>query len=138
MEPLNLTLYNTNYLPASNNKERVLKTSEIPNPTHKIVVFHNSVHHLIAIDHIIMIQAQGNYAMIFLTNGNKILTSKTLKYWQQSIENPLMLRIHASYLIHKDHIVSINKKQHELSLTGGHIARFSRDQAKHLTQLLDN
>jgi two-component system, LytTR family, response regulator len=105
--------------------------------TQKIVVYNSGIHHLIDIDDIIMIQAQSNYTMIYLANGTKMLTSKTLKYWHEFINNPKMIRFHASYLVHKDHIINIDKKQQILALTGGNLARFSRDQAKFVSGLFN-
>lgn len=96
-------------------------------PTKKVVVFHKGVHHITEIDDIIMIQAQSNYAMFYLTNGCKILTSKTLKHWQETIISSAFIRIHDSFLVNKWHIKQIDYRSHRLILSSACIAKISRN-----------
>jgi two-component system LytT family response regulator len=95
-------------------------------PTRKVVLFHNGVHHITDIDDIIMIQSQSNYATFYLTNGCKILTSKTLKHWQETIISSSFLRTHDSFLVNKWHIKQIDFKTHRLTMSLACMAKISR------------
>jgi two-component system LytT family response regulator len=67
-----------------------------------------------------MIVAVRNYSMVHLKNGEKILSSKTLKYWQDTINDPVnLLRIHRSYLIHRSVILYFNSIKGSFNLVNG-------------------
>ena len=54
------------------------------------------------------LKASGNYTEIFTSEGKKILSSKTLKYFAKILDGPSFLRTHQSYLINISHISQIN------------------------------
>jgi two-component system, LytTR family, response regulator len=98
----------------------------------KIVLFNDGVHHVLDVADIIMIQSQSNYSMFFLTNGKKILTSKTLKHWQSLITPSDLIRTHNSYIVNKYHIIQIINKTKSLILEKGCIAKISRSVGKNI------
>ncbi len=91
-----------------------------------IMIYHKGLRRIIPVHLIVMIRAQSNYTDIFLLNGEKLLTPKTLKHWQTNITSPDFIRSHASFLINKWHIQHIDLKNHELLMAGGYNARISR------------
>lgn len=58
----------------------------------------------VKIDNILYCEADGSYAVVHLTDGQKILQSKTLKQVSQMLEDCNFLRIHQSYLINLAHL----------------------------------
>jgi two-component system LytT family response regulator len=56
------------------------------------------------------IKAEGNYSTIFLNDGKKIFTSKTLKHWMTVFVNPNFKRIHSSTLINFHNVYKISKQ----------------------------
>lgn len=56
------------------------------------------------VDDILYLAGQSNYCEIVLTNGDKILASRTIKAMSSQLENYHFLRIHKSYLINLGHI----------------------------------
>jgi len=81
----------------------------------------------IRLEDIIMVKADSNYSEIYISDGKKLLTSKTLHTWGQSLENsPDIIRIHRSYLINKQHVLNILSADGEVELTDGLKAKFSR------------
>jgi DNA-binding LytR/AlgR family response regulator len=48
---------------------------------------------------IVMIKAESNYSVIFLSNGYSYFTSHTLKYWVEKCDTPHFIRAHKSYVI---------------------------------------
>ncbi len=59
---------------------------------------------------IIKCLSNGNYTQIYLTNGKKILISKTLKDFEELLTPFNFERIHHSHLINLNHLISFNNK----------------------------
>jgi two-component system LytT family response regulator len=67
---------------------------------------------LTASDHLIFVETEkiiycesdSNYTIFFLTDGQKIIVSKTLKDVEEILEGSDFFRIHASYLINMKHV----------------------------------
>lgn len=96
-----------------------------------VFIWRDGVSTFVRIRDIVMMKAESNYSVIYLTNGQSYFTSHTLKYWTEKCNSPLLLRVHKSYLVNQKHIDSIRQKAKELYLTGGHTVPYSRT-AKHL------
>ena len=48
---------------------------------------------------IVRCEAQGNYTSVFLSNGNSLLITKTLKHYEEILVEKMFFRIHKSHLI---------------------------------------
>ncbi len=64
----------------------------------------------VSIDDIIRCKGENNYTLFFLTNGTKILVSKTLKEWDDLLSSYQFIRTHQSHLINSIHVNSFVKK----------------------------
>ncbi|TNE53778.1 MAG: response regulator transcription factor [Bacteroidetes bacterium] len=53
---------------------------------------------------IIRCQSDGNYTQLFFENGQKMLSSKTLKYFQDLLQEYRFERVHNSHLVNLQHI----------------------------------
>ena len=84
--------------------------SEFKRIQRKHVTIH-SVNHieLIRFSEIMFIQADGNYSHFRLSCGREVVSSKTLKTYQQILESDNFVRPHASYIVNTDYIIKINK-----------------------------
>jgi len=62
--------------------------------------------HLIFVEttDIIYCESDSNYTIFFLTNGEKVMISKTLKDVEEILEGSDFFRVHASYLINMKHV----------------------------------
>jgi two-component system, LytTR family, response regulator len=60
---------------------------------------------------VIMIQSSSNYSTIYLDNGEKIFTSKTLKHWQKLLTGVAFLRVHTSYIVNVAKVKAKNKNK---------------------------
>ena len=65
---------------------------------------------LIEMSEIIFCQADGKYTNFFLSNGNKIMSSRNLGEYTAILDNNYFFRIHHSYIINLRHIAKISKK----------------------------
>lgn len=70
----------------------------------KIVIPSQEGYTLYEIDEIVRCQSDGNYTLIFLTNGQKILSSKTLKFFDDLLISMDFERIHNSHLVNMNHV----------------------------------
>ena len=86
-------------------------------PIDYIFVFVNKCNQKIWIKDIILIKSESNYSVIFTLSGEKILTCKTLKYWQEKTQESEMIRVHASYLVNRKYIKSIILKDKKINLS---------------------
>lgn len=91
-----------------------------------IQVKKDGLNRFVFIKDIVLIKGENNYSYIFLTSGEEILTSKTIKYWQQKCEAPFMMRIHKSYFVNVSKISSSDAKSGLITLTNGLKAKLAR------------
>src|SRR5690606_35091968 len=61
-------------------------------------------------DQILLRQSLNNYTNIYLTNGSKLLISKTLKEVEKTLDKYLFIRIHQSYLINPNYMKKYHRK----------------------------
>lgn len=58
---------------------------------------------------IVYVEANGSYVSLSLQNGNSVIVSKPLKNFEVSLINKGFLRVHKSYLVNIQHIVSVHR-----------------------------
>jgi DNA-binding LytR/AlgR family response regulator len=93
--------------------------------TDRLFVYHGKSRKCIPANTIVMIQSLSNYSTIYLQSGDKILTSRTLKYWAGQLGNQFMVRTHQSFLINVESIISVENRR--IQLKNNLEARISRN-----------
>ena len=89
---------------------KILKKYEtIADQKQKITVYDNSGIRLINISEILRCQASNYYTEIYLISGEKIVTSRTLKAYVETLEAYGFIRIHQSHLINLEKLSRIIK-----------------------------
>ena len=68
---------------------------------------------------ILRLESESNYTTVFLVDGKSVLVAKTLKAFQQLLEDKFFQRIHQSHMVNVNHIVSFNRKENRLTLSTG-------------------
>lgn len=81
--------------------------------TRKLAVPTKVVIHYLPLREIQYIEADGNYAMIHMTDDRRLYTAKTVKHWESEIDSDVFVRSHSKYLVNGQHITSVNA-QHGL------------------------
>jgi two-component system, LytTR family, response regulator len=64
----------------------------------------------VAINDIVMLEGDGNYTLLYLRNGKKVLVSKTLKQFEDLLKDDCFVRVHKSYLINLCYLTTYNLK----------------------------
>ena len=65
---------------------------------------------------LIYLEADGNYTNLYVSNGKKIHSSKTLKYYQDLLDKKIFFRIHHSFLINIFKVNTYKKNKKEVIL----------------------
>lgn len=98
------------------------------NQLKKIAVPYSEGYLNIEVDDIIMIQADRAYCQLFY-EGNCLLVSKSLNKLQETLaDDSRFVRIHRSFLINKQKIVTFKSSNNEVLLENNLIAKVSRNQ----------
>lgn len=66
-------------------------------------------------------QGESNYTFVFLSNGEKVLVSRTLKDFEELLNDEGFIRVHQSHLVNKHHVKSFEKGD------GGYLKMLNND-----------
>lgn len=58
-------------------------------------------------EEIIRLEGEGNYTKFIFTGGRALLTSRTLKEYEEILEEHGFIRVHKSYIVNKTHVVNL-------------------------------
>ncbi len=83
----------------------------------KLRVCTNQGIHILDKSDILYLKSDSNYCELFLSNGNKILCSRTLKYFVQKLNDCTFYRIHNSYLVNLQYVEFIDASCKFLQIT---------------------
>ena len=84
---------------------------------------------------IIRCEAVGNYTRFVLKDKRPLLTSRTLKEYDDLLTEQNFLRVHRAHLINSDYINSFSK-EHEIKMQDGSVVPVSRRKWDHIKQKL--
>lgn len=91
-----------------------------------IVISDKGQQNIIAIDHIIAIEAQESYCTIH-TSDKTFVASKNLRHFETVLENiPQFFRVHKSWLVNKDCIKHYSKSDLSIQLSNGLTTKLSK------------
>jgi two-component system, LytTR family, response regulator len=86
---------------------------------------------------IIRLQGEGNYTKFFFADKSSLLTSYTIKNYENILFNYGFMRVHKSHLINKAHIVNY-KADGLLTMTDASRVEISRRRKEEIMELLKN
>ncbi len=110
--------------------ENSIKLDRFKNLNKTITISIKGQKKMVPLNNIIMIKADSNYSTIYFEGNKSVLTSKTLKHWQDILDHSIFARVHKSFLINRDKI-HIQKGSY-VELEEGLIVRLSRRKKQHL------
>ena len=91
-----------------------------PDSFDNVVVFHNYEYHKIILADIVYCQSDNNYTNFYVTGRDKpILSSKTLKHYEELLPDSAFIRIHQSYLINIASVIKFDSNNSIITLRGG-------------------
>ncbi len=98
--------------------ENLLQTVNKKTPPKKIALPHLGGISFIEVDNIVSLQADSNYTIIHLNNMQKLVITKTLKDFEELLDQTQFARIHKSYIVNLKYIK-------EYSTTDGGIVKMT-------------
>ena len=78
--------------------------------TDKILLHSAKDAQLVQLSNIVRIEGDNNYSTFYLNNGTKILVSKTLKEYEEKLEQEHFFRIHKSHIINLNYLTKLLKE----------------------------
>lgn len=82
-----------------------------------IVVNLSNTTRFVKVKDIIMLRAEGSYCELYLSGGEKLLTSKNLKHFEDRMSDiPFFFRCHKSYMVNLKKVIEYNKSENNILL----------------------
>ncbi|MFN4082346.1 MAG: LytR/AlgR family response regulator transcription factor [Bacteroidia bacterium] len=92
----------------------------------------------IPLKNIIRLESDSNYTKVHLTDGRKLIISKTLKDFEIMLENNNFIRVHQSHLINTEHLKKILKNDGGfIQMTDGSEVPVSRSKKEFINKKLE-
>jgi len=95
----------------------MLSDADVNRTLHKICLPTGSGYHLAEIRSIIYLKAEGSYARIFFEETRPVLICKPVSFYEEVLHDEKFMRVHRSYLVNLNHIVSFNSEDDFLQLS---------------------
>jgi two-component system LytT family response regulator len=87
------------------------KIEEVGNlSANRIAITHSNGYVIVGLNEIIRFEAQGNYTKIHLANGTELLSSKTLKKFNDQIRTDEFFRIHKTHFVNVSFIKEVKNE----------------------------
>ena len=80
----------------------------------------------IAIEDIVMLQADSNYTHVYLSDGKRFIFARTIKLFEDMLKDYSFERIHKTFIINCDHLLGYDSKTESLVLSNNLKANLSR------------
>lgn len=115
------------------------ETIKYPNALPQRITLHTQERIVVLeIDRIIRCKSEGNNTMFYLDSGDKIFVTKTLKHFENLLQDHSFMRVHQSHLIHLKYIQEyVRKEGGYLKMKNGEIVPISIRKKGAVIGLLD-
>lgn len=114
------------------------KHSSAQQQSSKLMVSHSKGFTLIDFNEIIMLEAAGNYTDFYLTGNRKIISSRTLKSYEEILDKNIFYRVSRSAIVNLIHIKEYNNSEENLILTENHQIRITRSNWAEFSEIIRN
>lgn len=115
----------------------LLNNASVPDKHKKIAVSVADKIEFIEISSIIRCESESNYTTLFLTSGEKIIASRTLKEFDELLSPYRFLRVHQSHLVNLEEIKSYVKSEGGyIRMKDGTSVPISRQRRNHVMEIL--
>ncbi|WP_461104872.1 LytR/AlgR family response regulator transcription factor [Spirosoma koreense] len=123
----NDSLFDSMSIPLHNSVENLADSSSLQ----KLLIPFYDRKRTVAVDEIVRLEGSGNYTKFFLKDGTKMLVSRTLKEYENLLDNQAFVRVHKSCIVNLGFVRKFFiKKEGELELTDGQQVKISRRRAQ--------
>jgi DNA-binding LytR/AlgR family response regulator len=92
----------------------------------ELLIINQKIKKTIAISQIIMLKGFVNYTLFYLQNGKRSYSARTLKHYENLLNDKGFIRVHRGFIVNQNCIVEHNLRTSQLILTDGYEADISR------------
>lgn len=104
----------------------------------KIILHSTKEVHFVSPEQIIRIHGDNNYSHFYLSSGAKITVSKTLKDFEDSLDEHHFFRVHKSHIINVAFLVKLNKGfDYNVEMTDGSVIEVSVRRKAHFLKWME-
>jgi len=82
----------------------------------KVVIITKNYVYFLTPDKIVYVKASSNYSLIYDIDGHEIISSKTLKYFENKLMDKGFIRVHSNTLVNIEKINGIKRKNGSYTL----------------------
>ncbi len=89
------------------------------------------------IQNIVRLEAESSYSTVFFNNGKKVITSKSLKFYEEKLDPTIFVRINRKDMVNVNHIVKLYKGRYPIiELSTGKELKVSDRKRKLIRQIM--
>jgi DNA-binding LytR/AlgR family response regulator len=88
----------------------------------------------IPFEHIIWLKSSRNYTIFLLSDGRKLMSSKTLGKYEKELPEGF-IRVHRSFIVNREYITQLNRIQRNCILRDGQVIGISERRLRHVILL---
>lgn len=137
LKPINLTQLKNSLEKVKKRKQQDEKRKTSEAKPYKLAINENESIHFIDVKDILRCKSDDNYTEIYLQDGTRILSARTLKEYSGILERFGFVRVHQSHLINLSQIVQVKKDDGWFAvMKNGDKISVSRRKKEHLFQEL--
>ena len=85
---------------------------------------------------IIYLNASGNYTTFYLSDGRKIIVTKTIKEYEEILPEDLFFRVHQSYIVRADQVKQYSKEDSSVYVSNGDLIPVAKRRRKEFLEWL--
>lgn len=100
---------------------RILSESILDKEIKKIILTDMDGFHVIDLADILYVHSDNNYSIFILKNGEKLMSSRTLKEYERSLQDQGFFRCHRQFLVNLEHVHGYSKND------GGYIIMSTKE-----------
>lgn len=107
------------------------------NEKEKVIVKTGNGFVFLAVDDVAFVVSDGNYSKVTMGNGDCILATRTLKYFEQQLEHKHFFRCHKRFLVNIAFVKElVCGEETHLKLSGNFVVPVSREGLKRFKEFL--
>lgn len=116
----------------------ILKSAFSPKPyiSNRFYISTQNKLELLTTNDVLWTNAQGGYCEFHMINGKKILASKPMADYISILESNGFIRVHKSFMVNKEFIVSMIKTDDQIEMKNGELIPISRRRKEEVLNLL--
>lgn len=100
-----------------------------------LLIINHKTSQKVLINNVIFLKGNINYTTLYLKNGQEKVVARTIKFFEEILQEHGFLRVHRAFMINPIHVKAYNCEREELTMINNKIALISRRKKHTLNHL---